>query len=355
MQSAPKPTPSPRSSQSDVTSALALLLAFLSSLTLNALATRSPSPLVLFSNSLLAHTHPVYSLPSGYAFAVWGLIYALEALFVVYQLIPAAGLHAPAARAVRAPAACAFVANGVWLLLFGNERYWPALLVIVLYTWMLFEVVQRLDAIFRKDKVGLLTKLVIGAGFSANASWVTVASVLQIQVNLLEEGWLPSADFSIGLLLVAVMVAAISTFSRADAIFALVAAWALGGIINNQSPDSTWGCAAQICPACQNATSLSICSRPSSAPSHGLPNGWGGLECAPYTSNKPAPSDPGCVVPKSDAVIGWCYAGIAVVALALVAGFAHKAARSRRAAMDNVTRSSLLEDERPPTGSNARP
>jgi len=51
-----------------------------------------------------------------------------------------------------------------------------------------------------------------------------------------------------------------------------------------------------------------------------VPNGWGGLNCAPYTGGGPTPADPGCAVAKSRAVVGWCYAGIVIVALAFVAG-----------------------------------
>jgi len=42
------------------------------------LSTAGEHKLVRFSNTDIANTHPVYGLPAGYAFAIWGVIYLLE-------------------------------------------------------------------------------------------------------------------------------------------------------------------------------------------------------------------------------------------------------------------------------------
>jgi hypothetical protein len=249
----------------DVAQAVGLLAIFVISMVGNVLAT-SGKVLVKYTNTAIANTHPVYGLPAGYAFAIWGLIYVLEAIFVLYQLLPCVGgLSSPAARAIRGPAAGVFVCNVAWLALFGNERYWPALLVIVLYDLLLFRILSRLDAQHALSPIPLLRRVILGSGFSANASWVTVASVLQIQVNLLEEGWLPSADFAIGLLLLAIAVAVAATFTRADVLYALVAAWvrclAARGL---PAPTSDAHLYSWPCPSHAVYLCLPACCRPSS-------------------------------------------------------------------------------------------
>ena len=100
-----------------------------------------------------------------------------------------------------------FVANGVWLFLFGWQIFWVALLVIVAYDVLLFKLLATLDVNYFSRSVPWKTKVFVAAGFSANASWVTVASFLQTQVNLLQEGWLPSADFTVGEIALAVVSA----------------------------------------------------------------------------------------------------------------------------------------------------
>ena len=77
-----------------------------------------------------------------------------------------------------------------------------------------------------------------------------MASVLQTQINLADEGWVPSAGFSVGCLLVAVCIAAVQVYTRTDVAYALASLWALTGIVTQQSEGSTFGCSTLICNAC---------------------------------------------------------------------------------------------------------
>ena len=166
----------------------------------------------------------------------------------------------------------------------------------------------------------------VAAGFSANASWVTVASFLQTQVNLLQEGWLPSADFTVGEIALAVAIAAFVVYRSADVVYTLVAAWALAGIAANQAPGSDWGCNSRICASC--ADGMRLCEQADSSPFGGRPNGWSAL-CDGWS-----PSDATvCAVDKSAEVVAAAYVGIAAVAVAFVAGVVRALiARSREAA-----------------------
>ena len=195
-----------------------------------------------------AQTHPVYGLPAGWAFSIWGIIYTLEGIFCVIQALPS-GLASEELGAIRTPVIGLFIANSVWLFLFGWETFWAAAIVIVAYDLFLFLVLKRLAVNFASRKHSWQLKL-SAAAFAANASWVTVASCLQVQVNALEEGWLASADFAIGWLFGAVALASTVVYLRADPVYAAVAAWALGGIIANQADASDWGCNSRICPDC---------------------------------------------------------------------------------------------------------
>ena len=309
--------------------AAAVVVLFLLMSVVNYLVTNASTGLIAFTNSEIADTHPVYILPAGYAFSVWGIIYLLEALFVVYQAVPSTyggGLADEAVASVRALAMALFVANGVWLFLFGWQIFWVALLVIVAYDVLLFKLLATLDVNYFSRSVPWKTKLFVAAGFSANASWVTVASFLQTQVNLLQEGWLPSADFTVGEIALAVAIAAFVVYRSADLVYTLVAAWALAGIAANQAPGSDWGCNSRICAAC--AEGIALCKQADSSPFGGRPNGWSAL-CDGWS-----PTDATvCAVDKSAEVVAAAYVGIAAVAVAFVAGVVRALiARSREAA-----------------------
>jgi hypothetical protein len=303
--------------------AVAVIVVFVLMITANVLVTTGG--FVHFTNSQIAFTHPVYGLPTGYTFAVWGLIYTLEGIFCIWQALSSSRACVELA-AVRLPVIGLFATNAIWLFLFGDEAFWPALVVIALYEYLLFVVYCRLGTnLLSRGKPAVL-KLATAA-FGANASWVTIATALQIQVNMLEEGWLPSVDFTAGLLLLAVGVACVACLKYADIAYAAVAAWALAGIVANQTNGSGFGCAAQICPVCAKAVQLAgptICGRENTSPYQGRPNGFAYLNCTSFNATADA-ADPLCVVPPSAELIGWCYAGIGAVALALLVGLARGA------------------------------
>ena len=69
--------------------------------------------------------------PAGYAFAIWGLIYAGSLVLAVYQLLPE-----PASRRVHRRTgwwlAGAFAASTVWVPIFGTRTIWLSQLVIIM-------------------------------------------------------------------------------------------------------------------------------------------------------------------------------------------------------------------------------
>lgn len=323
--------------------------------TSNTLETLGLGGAVRFTNAQIADTHPVYGLPAGWAFAIWGVIFLTLGLFTCYQALPAkrfhGGLDEPLVARIRAPVMALELCNAAWLFLFGYGQFWLALYLIVLYDALLFLVLHRLNVDYFASAPGatsrahsLATKLLVATPFSVHAGWVTVASLLNVQVALLEEGWLPSADFSAGLIGVAVAIACAVVYTRADVPYALASAWALTGIITNQDPRSTFGCAARICAACTAAAAsghaIPICDRPNTSPAGRLPDGWAGLQCATWSPSNASAHDTHCLVPKSDVVIGYAAVGVACVLVAVVAAVVRAACFSkgggRRAATMHV-------------------
>lgn len=328
--------------QSNRLLATATCVLFLVVVVVNYVATSETIGAVAFTNSQVADSHPVYGLPNGWAFAIWGIIFIFLGVYTVYQALPTrcyGGLDCALVAKVRLPALGMMVLNSFWNFLFGWEFYWVALLDIVLYDALLFVCIRRCEVNYFERiadmtrSQSIRTKLCLVAPFSVHAGWVTVATALNVQVNLLEEGWMPSADFSVFACWSAVAVGLVLTiFRNADLPYTLVTLWALGGIVSNQSPGSTWGCASRICGTCVEAA-LDICTRSSSAATGHLPNGWGDVDCSAWSNGtgtgysgvgeSQADNDLACgatVVPKSAAVVWWSVGGMVFVVCAFLAG-----------------------------------
>lgn len=300
----------------------------------NYIATSETIGAVAFTNSQVADTHPVYGLPNGWAFAIWGIIFIFLGLYSLYQVLPAkcyGGLECEHVAKVRVPALMMMALNSVWNFLFGWEFYWVALLNIVLYDALLFMCLTRLSINYVTAIPGMTrgqsmrTKVFLVAPFSIHAGWVTVATALNVQVNALESGWMPSPDFSVFACWTAVSVGiSLTVFRHADLPYTLVTLWALGGIVSNQAEGSTWGCSSRICGSCVEVT-MPICHRANSAGADRLPNGWAHLDCPAWSGPTSTDSGTGAsnrannldcveqVVPKSSAVIWWSLGGMLTV------------------------------------------
>jgi len=50
--------------------------------------THSPPPSHLPSSHIVSAAYPTLFTPAGWAFAIWGLIFIMEGVFAVYQLLP---------------------------------------------------------------------------------------------------------------------------------------------------------------------------------------------------------------------------------------------------------------------------
>lgn len=294
------------------------VLACLTTIASNYLLTNPRLGLVRFTNTAIADTHPVYALPAGYAFAIWGLIFLLLGLFTAYQAT--LGLHSAPIVRLRFSVVVVELANVSWLFAFGYEQYWTASILIAAYTISLHRILGLASVDYLSRAHTSAHKLCIAAPFSVHASWVTLASALQIQVNLLEEGWLPSASFSSACLLLPVALACARAYQRVDVPYALVSVWGLYGIVVQQGAGSTFGCASRICPACQQrgpgGSILAICNRSDTSSFPGRPNGFDSLLCDIFDPSSPDQ----CPVAKSSEVAAWAWLGIAAVLLALLVG-----------------------------------
>lgn len=282
--------------------AVGVLFAFAVTVLINVLV--SSGITVPLTNSDIANSHPGYIVPSGYTFSIWAVIYFLVAVFSVLQLLPAQR-HDPVFRAARPWALASYLFNCVWLYAFSYELYWMSGIVIAMYAGSVLKLIELFNLNYLQAHQSWKHKLSCCA-FSSNAAWVCVATGVQVSINLTNEGWMPSPDFTCGLLFVITLLAAYNVFRRCDFTYATVSAWALGGIINNQGKTSNWGTYKNICSkACKDI--MSICEKDSG-------NMWAEI------CHGKAPPPLTQIVDKSEKVIVFCYVCIALVLVALIAG-----------------------------------
>jgi benzodiazapine receptor len=170
--------------------------------------------------------------PAGYAFAIWGLIYAASLALAVYQLLPSQRSRAVHRRTGWWLAA-AFTCSTVWVPVFGTRTIWLSQVIIVLLVASLGVATGRLTR--SGQAANTPERLLLRLPVTFYLGWATLATFAGFGVTLRSLGMPERAGWvtvlSVGLVVVAAVVAtAVVVRETAVAGFAFTACWALVAI-----------------------------------------------------------------------------------------------------------------------------
>lgn len=179
-------------------------------------------------------------IPAGWAFAIWGPIFLLCAVYAVYQALPSRR-YDPLLRRIGWPLGLAFVGNGVWTLVQPLRQ--PVLSEAVILVVLVLAVVAFVRFV-RSAEVEGLQHWVVGLPLGLLTGWLTAASVVGFNDMLVREGviggGMTAALVGAGLLLFGALVAYVVLLAGASGpwqssvTYALGVVWGLFGIAANQ-------------------------------------------------------------------------------------------------------------------------
>lgn len=186
---------------------------------------------------------PVPFQPAGWVFGIWGLIYILLGVFVIYGLLPA-GRRDRRLQQISPLFLITNIANITWLVLWHWERFAASLVVMVvlLVTLIAIYIAVRVRNRPSPDapRHTKLQRLLLWVPFSIYLGWIFVAALANLMVWLDRSGW-DGGPFSYNVwaalfIVAGALVAALFAFVWNDALIPLVFVWAFIGIAQRQ-----WG------------------------------------------------------------------------------------------------------------------
>jgi hypothetical protein len=162
-------------------------------------------------------------LPAGYAFAIWGLIYAWLILHAGFGLWKRAG--DPAWQAMRPPLILSLAVGTIWLWVAARSPLGASLLIVVMLT-------GALAALFRTP--ARPDRWLLQAPVAIYAGWLTAATGVSFGVLLAGYGWLSDSVSAIVMLVLVLGLAATvqMRLGRAPE-YGLTLVWALIAISQN--------------------------------------------------------------------------------------------------------------------------
>ncbi len=190
----------------------------------------------------ISDANPTLITPAGYVFSIWGIIYVLLGVFVVYQALPSQrGKDFHKKIGWFFVLSCA--ANIIWLFLWQFEYLSLSVVLMFLLLASLILIYLRLN--IGKSKADTRERLAVHLPFSVYLGWITIATIANISATLVSMNWdsvflgVNAETWAILVIIVAVAITVLVLATRKDVAYALVVIWALVGISVKQSGNQT--------------------------------------------------------------------------------------------------------------------
>lgn len=184
----------------------------------------------------ISDANPTLITPAGYVFSIWGVIYILLGIFVVFQVLPSQKEKGYQER-IGWLFVLSSLLNVAWLFLWQFEYLSLSVVLMFLLLATLIAIYLRLN--IGKSAVPLREKLAVNVPFSVYLGWITIASIANVSVFLVSVKWdglgISQEIWATLIVIVALLIALLVIATRKDVAYGLVFIWALVGIAVKQS------------------------------------------------------------------------------------------------------------------------
>ena len=180
--------------------------------------------------------YPSLFTPAGFTFSIWGVIYLMLLVFVVWQALPAQRSNEKVARISRYFQVNCLM-NAMWIVVWHYDLLVLSLLIMLVILVTLILIYRTLIASI--DTASMTEHITLYMPFSVYTGWITLATIANASVLQIASGWdnvwLSAVQWTLLKLAVAGAIGAVMILRHRDVPFALAVAWGAYGISVMQS------------------------------------------------------------------------------------------------------------------------
>jgi hypothetical protein len=216
------------------------LVGFLGTVTVNGLA--NALPINNKTTGELSDQYPNLFVPAGLTFSIWGLIYILLAIFVIYSLVVALRKETAESSFIRHIGVLFFIsclANIGWIFAWHYEVVPLSMAIMLILLGTLLAIYLRLR--IGKSDSTTTEKYLVHLPFSIYLGWITIATIANVTALLVDINWnafgLGEPFWAVAVIIVGIAIALAVLFTRKDIFYCLVVDWALLGILLKRLAD----------------------------------------------------------------------------------------------------------------------
>ena len=180
--------------------------------------------------------------PAGFTFSIWGLIYLLLAVFVVFFIMEFGKKSNTKRNKLLEKTGKLFIINALANMSWIFAWHYGLIPVSVVIMIVLLVTLILLANLLNKEKFSLSEKVRLLLPFSIYFGWITVATIANITVLLVSLNWdgfgITDNIWTIIILLVGAVIGILRTIKDKNIPYILVLVWAYGGILFKHSSES---------------------------------------------------------------------------------------------------------------------
>jgi hypothetical protein len=216
------------------------LLGFIAAIVVNALSTTIP--LGGRTPGQLSDQYPNLFVPAGLTFSIWGLIYVLLAIFVVYCFVFSARRSAQDDSFMEKVGVLFFItclANLGWIFAWQYQILPLSLVLMAVLLCTLIMIYVRLNV--GNAPASAAEKYLVHLPMSIYLGWISIATIANVTAVLVAWKWtrfgLSEQFWAVIMIVAGIVLAGLMLFRRNDIFYALVVGWALVGILLKRIAD----------------------------------------------------------------------------------------------------------------------
>jgi len=218
------------------------LIGFLGTVIVNGLA--NALPINNKTTGELSDQYPNLFVPSGLTFSIWGVIYILLAIFVIYGLVVAIRKDSEKSSFTENIGVVFFIsclANIGWIFAWHYEILPLSLVSMLILLGCLITIYLKLR--IGKSDSTTTEKYLVHLPFSIYLGWITIATIANVTALLVDINWntfgLGEPFWAVAVIIVGIAITLSVLITRKDIFYCLVVDWALLGILLKRLADST--------------------------------------------------------------------------------------------------------------------
>ncbi|NLI20355.1 MAG: tryptophan-rich sensory protein [Clostridiales bacterium] len=212
----------------------AILLSFLIMVTVNALA--NALPINGLTTGEAANRFENLFTPAPLTFAIWGAIYLLLGVYVVFQLVRGQAEPDPERQRLLGRVGRWFIfsslLNAAWIFAWHYQRITMSMAIMAL----LLVSLTRIGWLLRAPHCSPREELALRMPFGLYFGWITVATIANAVVWLVRVGWdrwgIDAPVWMAVLLVVGAVIAGVTMYRIRNVTYGLAVLWAYAGILN---------------------------------------------------------------------------------------------------------------------------